>query len=221
MDPAPSVLNLGYADASLLTPHVAGLGAVVAGRVSRRLVRTDSLQHAELQAAALAVGRAPAGQPLCLKLDCLNALEQLSVPQRLVPTFRPLVQQITLNAQRRQVTLTVRPVASEANPAHPVARAARFGAVDVAASLPKLHLRVVREGEHVRVVGPTQTWRCPQTYPDLNFVAAALRWVPRQHHVVISGLGLFTCQLWRRRERTTMGEQALVFAVQAVLVERE
>ncbi|WP_156372806.1 ribonuclease H family protein [Deinococcus sp. Leaf326] len=140
----------------------AGLGAVVDSKEFTRIVRTSSQQHAELEAALLAVRKAPIEQPLKLHVDCLNALQPLTQPNLLISAFQVMVRHIITVAHQRQIALTLQHIRGDDNPAHPVARRARLMPPNQPVSDERLYLRVRQHGPQVTVLGLGD----PLVFPD-------------------------------------------------------
>lgn len=211
---------LAYSDASMIGEGTAGLGAVVGGKEFIRIVSTPSLQHAELEAALLAVRKAPVGQPLKLHLDCLNALQQLTQPELLLPTFQAMVRHIVTGAHQREVALTLQHIRGDDNPAHPVARRARFMPLQQPLPTERLRLSVVQRGPQVTVRGLGDPLVFPDHPAGLQLIAELLPRLPVGIQVEIEGLGFYTRYLWQRRVVGSPQDRQLLLAVQDLVVAR-
>lgn len=211
---------LAYSDASMIGEGTAGLGAVVGGKEFTRIVRTSSQQHAELEAALLAVRKAPIGQPLKLHVDCHNALQQLTQPDLLLPTFQVMVRHVVTVAHQRQIALTLQHIQGDDNPAHPVARRARLMPPNQPVSDERLYLRVRQHGPQVTVLGLGDPLVFPDHPAGFQLVADLLPQFPIGARVEIEGLGFYTRYLWQHRVIPTREDRRLLLAVQDLVVAR-
>ncbi|AFD27303.1 hypothetical protein [Deinococcus gobiensis] len=191
---------IAYCDASVVQSDRAGLGVLLGRRELQRQEYTLSLQHAELQAVALAVEFARPG-PLRLHLDCSNAVRALTGGGQCSLRSLPLAAQIHALAQTRGVELEIVRVLSEVNRAHPLSQAAatREG-LPAFPCIGSSTVRVRRTSASYTIQGLDPPFEQPLPASSWGSVAVLPRLASRlpPHQLVrILGLTPLAAALWR------------------------